>query len=275
MNFLISSIFLLYLATSADAAVFCSSSKDPVRDLKVQADAIENHLLDGRIYRSGQDESVLNSIGKIKCGDVTGTAFFLGPCNIITNHHFLRECEKDGNQKEIQFEYGHNGKSFQSKVTPLSLLAAGNSSEVKTKESINDPDWAVFKPPQCEKDNFPTLSLCSPVDEKDKISQVKLVGLSTDRDDNQGLSVDDNCNIYIGSGSLKNFGHDCAARAKTSGAPLYKKIGDKYCVLAIHAGCYSNSDKCENGITSKFYDDFTFNFAIPIEHIKKGLPGPK
>jgi hypothetical protein len=29
------------------------------------------------------------------------------------------------------------------------------------------------------------------------------------------------------------------------------------------------------GITSKFYDDFTFNFAIPIEQIKKSLPAPK
>lgn len=275
MNFFIGLILFTYLAKPAESAVFCACSKDQVHELKATAEAIKNHLMDTRHYKSGKDESVLNSIGKIKCGDVAGTAFFLGPCAIITNHHFLRECEKDGKKNEIQFEYAHDGKSFQKKLKSLALLASGNSSDVKTKESINDPDWVVFKPPSCEKENFPTLSLCPLVDEKKEISQVSLAGLSSDRDDKQGISIDGNCKIYIGSGNFKNYAHDCAARSKTSGAPLFKKIGDKNCVLAIHAGCYSNSDKCENGITAKFYDDSTFNFAIPIELIKIGLPAPK
>lgn len=275
MRILIFTTFLFNFALPAKSAVFCSNTKDSVRELKNAADAINSYLTDGRTYRSGKDDPVLNSIGKIKCGDIAGTAFFLDACHIVTNHHFLRECRKEGKEKEIQFEYGHNGNSFQKKISSLIPIASGNSSEVKTSASINDPDWVVFKPPQCEKDNFPTLSICPMLAEKNEISQVKLAGLSTDRDDNQGLSVDENCKIYISEGKFKNFGHDCAARSKTSGSPLFKKIGERYCVLAIHAGCYSDSDKCETGITSKFYDDHTFNFAIPIETIKKGLSASK
>ena len=266
-------ILSFILQAPTEAAVFCDRSKNSLSVLQELGDELKYQLIDGRVYASGNDNSLFNSIGKIKCGDIAGTAFFLGPCAIVTNHHFLRECKKDGKENEMQFEYKHNGSSFQKKMMPLTVAASGNSSEIKTKESINDPDWLVLKPPQCEDQTFPTLTLCPASGDKEEISGAQLVGLAYDRDDSKGLSLDRNCKIYLGTGNFKNFGHDCSARAKTSGAPLFKRIGQKNCLLAIHAGCYSNGEKCETGITKKFYEDTTFNFAIPAELLRSVLPG--
>ena len=156
----------------------------------------------------------------------------------------------------------------------LTYASGGNSSEIKTPDSINDLDWATFKIPKCEEQSFPSFSLCKiEQSQTNEIHGVRLAGLAWDRRDSSGLSVDESCTVYLNSGTFKNFGHDCASRAKSSGSPLFKKIGEKNCLLAIHAGCYSNAvpDKCESGITSKFYEEQTFNFAIPIERFKSAL----
>lgn len=264
-------LILLAQVRPSYAAVFCS--KVPAESLFELAAVFNTQPFDKRVYKTGTDDPIYRAVGKVKCGEIAGTGFLLGTCTVISNHHFWRECLKDKVSSQINFEYDHDGNGF-SKKQKISFLNGGSSSGKANKERINHPDWAAFRLERCEEKSFPRFSICEDQKSGETIPNLRLAGLSWDRQDQQGISVDESCTAYIGTGEFKNFGHDCASRSKSSGAPLYTVDGKRYCVQAIHAGCYSNAtpDKCETGITSKFYEDSTFNFAIPIERFKSALP---
>lgn len=255
----------------SDATVLCP--KLPTHSLFQLAAVFNSQPFDKRVYRTGTDDPIYRAVGKVICGKVAGTGFLLGRCTVISNHHFWRECLKDKVSSQINFEYDHDGTGF-SRKQKISFYKGGSSSGRANKKRFNDPDWAAFRLKHCEATSFPRFSICERQENGETISSLRLAGLSWDRSDHRGISVDESCTAYVGTGSFKNFGHDCASRGKSSGAPLFTVEGKKYCVRAIHAGCYSNAtpNKCETGITSKFYDGSTFNFAIPIDRFETELP---
>lgn len=255
----------------ANSALVCPSREhgSPLFQL---AAVFNQQPFDKRVFRSGKDELIYRAIGKVKCGEIAATGSIINSCTVLTNYHFWKECMKDGVAENAYFEFDHDGTGFQ-KRQQITFQRGGNSSSQKTAESLNDEDWAVFALQPCDNKIVPSFKICD-TEITNETAGVRLAGLAWDRPDAAGLSVDEHCTIYPSSGRFKNFGHNCAARGKTSGAPIFVKQGADYCLLAIHAGCYSSSaeDKCEHGITSKFYDEQTFNFAIPIQRFKNQIP---
>ena len=234
---------------------------------------------DPRTYKSGVDGQIYRSVGKVSCQDktnsdrITATGSLISSCHLITNHHFWRECDKE-RKNIVSFEYDHNGSSFQ-KRTLISLSSKGTSREEKTKESMNDPDWAIYKMSSCAEKDLPKFDVCNELSKKElEEKKIELAGLSFDRVDDKGISVDSGCSVFVSdSGNFLNYGHDCASRSKTSGAPLYYLAGDRACLVGIHSSCHTNSseDRCDTGIVSKFYDENTFNWAIPAKFFNSAI----
>ena len=262
-------VLQLFATPSANAAGICLRVAPKPNSLYNLAAVFNEQPFDNRVYRSGKDEPIYRAVGKVRCGDNSGTGFFLGHCTIITSHHFWSECEKDGVSTDVTMDYDHKGSGFE-KTKKLNYVTGGDSTDEVDLKRLKDLDWVAMRPEGCEDKDFPHFSVCDSKPKVKRLEGVRLAGLFSDRDSSLGISVDESCRIY--DGNFENVGHDCASRKMTSGAPLFTLEGDKYCLLAVHTVCYSDADKCENGITSKFYEDKTFNFAVPVERFKADLP---
>jgi hypothetical protein len=138
-----------------------------------------------------------------------------------------------------------------------------------------DNGWAIYRLKECAPKDIPIFNICSelPNNELEKKKFI-LAGLSFDRSDEKGLSVDESCSVYPSdSGNFVNYGHSCASRAKTSGSPIFYFKNNSACLLGIHSSCYTNSksDMCDSGVVSKFYEENTFNWAIPAKFFRKAI----
>lgn len=252
--------------------------KEPY-EMRAVAAVFNENQKDPRTYKSGADGKFYRSIGKVSCHDdkdvdrLSVTGSLISSCYLITNHHFWRMCSKEGKNK-ISFKYDHDGRDFQ-KETTVSLEVKGYDREEKTKESFNDPDWAIYRLNACAEADIPNFSICDELSKSEtENKKFTLAGLSFDRSDEKGLSVDQSCSVFVSdSGNFVNYGHSCAARSKTSGAPLFYITDSRACLIGIHSSCHtkSNEDKCESGIVSKFYEENTFNWAIPAKFFKSAI----
>ena len=244
---------------------------EPLSKSRNTAAVFNSKGTDPRIYQTGADDPLYRSIGRISCasGDsnenISATAFLVRACYVVTNHHFWRECDSE-KKSGVFFQYDLADGKFRG-FSLAKIYRKGFDSKVKTKESINDPDWAIYKLSPCADTKIETVSVCADLETKTiATKKFALAGFSADKVDAEGISVDGSCSLYVDeTGKFKNFGHDCAARSETSGAPIYYRDGKSRCLIGIHASCYTNSpdNLCEEGIVKQFEHQGTINLGIP------------
>ncbi len=169
-----------------------------------------------------------------------GTATLISPCYAFTAYHVAFGISKDPSKlsKKLtqSLQFVSNGKV----VTEKNASVAAFGQYHKTGNLADD--WALIRLPSCPGTQIEPLQIDDSINAKTFASSDLLIaGYPTDRSSDT-LWAHKDCSAKdddtLNPGTRQSF---CASIAGLSGAPLMKKIGGRYKMVAMNVGDYNYS----------------------------------